>query len=525
MLNTQRRIAAASDNAFTVEALESRQLLTVSGPWVPYATLIGQDQAVAAYPYLTGAGETVALVDRGVDYNLAQLGGGVGPGFKVVGGYNFRDNNTTLLDDYGHGTGVAGIIAANAFTLNGNYDQGVASGTQLVMLKQESSANIKSALDWIIQNHSQYNIQVVNLTDFITDVLPSAWDPSVYASELQTLHNLNIFVCTPVGNGELYSLAHYGTSAAITDPALSPYVMGAGGVTQSDTLWNDSRRGAGLDILGPSENVTMTYYLQVKDSQGHGVGGYDQYDDNYQGQGVLVDYAKGTSWASAYVSGTAALLKQINPSFTPDQISQILTSTGTLVQDPENPGTYYPRLNVYAALTKGFQMIDDAHFGNDSFATAEQLAFTKGKDALTNLRLTMGHADYWSFTTATKGTVSVNLKYTASKTLPTLQIYDSNFNLVTQAKKLSISKKLATGTYYVVASSGLTTLPGTYNLTVSGGKKMFVAAGTPAAVTPANAAPLAAAMVNPFSTTAVGGDASTATSDLVLDKTATPVFA
>jgi hypothetical protein len=521
MTNTQ-----AASPCFAVEPLEGRQLLS-GPPWGPYAVLIGQDQAVAAYPYLDGSNETVALIDRGVDYRVAELGGGVGPGFKVIGGYNFRDNNTNILDDYGHGTGVASIIAAEPYDIAGaNYNQGVADGTKLIMLKQESSAQIKQALDWVIANHTAYNIQVVNLTDFVTDVLPGSFNPSVYADELQQLHNLNIFVCTPVGNGELYSWAHFNGPAAITDPALNPYVMGAGGVTQSDTLWNDSRRGNGLDILGPSENVSMIYYLQNK-VNGVGVGGYDQYDDNSSGSSQPVTYAKGTSWASAYVSGTAALLKQINPNFTPDQIMQILTSTGTPVQDPENPGTYYPRLNIYAALTRGFQLIDDPYFGNNTMADAAPLSFNaKGQTTVAGLKLTMGHPDCWSFNVNSANSVSVKVKYTAvgkGAQLWSAALYDGNGNFVTNIKKGSLSRKLAAGEYIVEVTSGLKTLPGSYSLNVSGKKAFAPAVGH---AMPAIAVNTGTSTV--FSTQTSGADSSTDTTsgnDLILGKTTANVFA
>lgn len=339
MLTPDRRGVVESVPSFAIESLESRQMLA-AGPWVPYATLIGQDQAAAAYSYLDGSGQTVALVDRGVDYRHPQLGGGVGPTFKVVGGFNFRDNNTTILDDYGHGTGVAGIIAADPYSLNGNFNQGVAHNTKLVMLKQESSANIKQALDWIIANHTQYNIQVVNLTDFITDVLPGAFNPSIYLGELQTLHDLGIFVATPAGNGE----AQFGPNAPMTYPALSPYLTTVGGFNQSGGMYADALRGPALDLLGPADNVTMPYYLKNPNSTG-----YDQYDDNYDGTPTLVNYALGTSWATAYTSGAAALIKQINPAFTPDQIQQILEDSGTPVLDPVN-NVYYRRPNLSQAI-------------------------------------------------------------------------------------------------------------------------------------------------------------------------------
>lgn len=79
---------------------------------------------------LSGQNITIAIIDTGVDYTHPALGGGIGPGHKIVGGYNFvgplsgtSSNNKTgpsnsqidqynPLDCQGHGTHVAGIIAA-----------------------------------------------------------------------------------------------------------------------------------------------------------------------------------------------------------------------------------------------------------------------------------------------------------------------------------------------------------------------------------------------------------------------------
>jgi membrane-anchored mycosin MYCP len=329
-----------------IEPLEARQMLSgggggrhhkqVAAPpapaanWVPYAKLLGQDLAATYFPGLTGKGVGVAIIDRGIDYNHPQIGAS-----KIVAGYNFRDNNTITLDDYGHGTGVAGIVASYPFTYNGLYDQGVAPAARLIDLKQESSANIKQALDWVIANHKRYKIGVVNLTDFVAQVLPGAWDPTLYLPELQTLHDEGVFIVTPVGNG---------AGLPIEYPALSPYVTGAGGIDPTGHFDPDSRDGTGLTILGPAVDVTLPYYERNKSSTG-----YDQFDDNYDGTAVLTDKGMGTSWSAAYVAGTAALLKQLSPKLKPDQIKQILVQSGDAVTDPST-GATYPRLNIEHAI-------------------------------------------------------------------------------------------------------------------------------------------------------------------------------
>jgi hypothetical protein len=225
----------------------------------------------------------------------------------------------------------------------------------LIEFKQESSRDIKAALDWIINNAATYNIQVINLTDFVTDVEPDAADPTVYNWELQQIHDMGIYIGTPVGNGA----ATYGDNLPIDYPALSPYVVGVGGVNQQGQFYADSRRGNGLDVLAPAENVTLSYYIKNPNSTG-----FDAEDDNYDGTAAIVPYAVGTSWASAYTSGVAALIKQVNQSITPDQILQIMQQSGTPVTDPSS-GISYPMINVDAAVRLAEQM-----YGTGASATA-----------------------------------------------------------------------------------------------------------------------------------------------------------
>jgi minor extracellular serine protease Vpr len=61
---------------------------------------------------IDGTGVKIAVIDTGVDYNHPDLLGW-GPDGKVIGGYNFIQENEPPLDTNGHGTQVAGVIAAD----------------------------------------------------------------------------------------------------------------------------------------------------------------------------------------------------------------------------------------------------------------------------------------------------------------------------------------------------------------------------------------------------------------------------
>jgi minor extracellular serine protease Vpr len=78
---------------------------------------------------VTGKGVVVAVLDTGVDYTHPDLGGCKGFGCKVIDGYDFVNDDRDPMDDDGHGTMVAGIIAANGAL------KGVAPDAELLVYK------------------------------------------------------------------------------------------------------------------------------------------------------------------------------------------------------------------------------------------------------------------------------------------------------------------------------------------------------------------------------------------------------
>ena len=90
-----------------------------------------------------GEGIKIGVIDTGIDYNHPDLFG-FGPDGKVVGGYDYVDSDKEPMDTNGHGTEVAGIIAAN-----GNL-KGVAPKAKLVAYRVSSTGEAVSS-DFIVK--------------------------------------------------------------------------------------------------------------------------------------------------------------------------------------------------------------------------------------------------------------------------------------------------------------------------------------------------------------------------------------
>ncbi len=109
---------------------------------------------------LTGEGIKVALIDTGVDYTHKALYG-FGRDGKVIGGYDFLEKDDDPLDVDGHGTAVAGIIAAD-----GDGIRGIAPKVKLLAYKIASGSNYTSSLDIVraLERAARDGADIVNIS-------------------------------------------------------------------------------------------------------------------------------------------------------------------------------------------------------------------------------------------------------------------------------------------------------------------------------------------------------------------------
>ena len=291
----------------------------------------------------TGSGETVCVIDTGVDYTHFDLGGCFGSGCKVAGGYDFYNDDSDPMDDAGHGTHCAGIVASE----NSTY-RGVAPGADIAALKVLSStgsgwfSDVAAGVDWCVDNKDTYNISVISMSlgdggEYNESEIATECDPYATASAISAAFNHGIFVSVASGN-EAYE-------DGISYPACVSRAISVGGVydanvgtvswggtpptcqditTAPDQIVCHTNRDEILDLLAPGALITSTV------PGGFGVKG-------------------GTSMAAPHAAGAAALLLEADPSLTPAQLRDALKNTGASIFDSET-GLTFPRIDAKAAL-------------------------------------------------------------------------------------------------------------------------------------------------------------------------------
>ncbi|UCE72494.1 MAG: S8 family serine peptidase, partial [Nitrospiraceae bacterium] len=298
----------------------------------------------------SGTGVTVAIIDTGVDYTHPSLGGCLGTGCKVLGGDDFVARNRhdhDPMDDNGHGTHVAGIVASTHPTYTG-----VAPGANLVALKvldnfgSGNFSDITAAIDWCIDNKDAYNISVINMSLGDGDEYnnPSAPPCGTFLTALAISEARAAGIITIVASG---NNAH---SDGISYPACASAAVSVGGVYDANVNSVSWCANSSCSVILCTDNPTYadkvvchTNSDEILDVMA------PDYAIHSSALGGGFTTKGGTSMAAPHVSGAAALLLDYDPLLTPDEIVTILKNTGVNVTDPKNNLTF-PRVDIMAAL-------------------------------------------------------------------------------------------------------------------------------------------------------------------------------
>jgi hypothetical protein len=247
---------------------------------------------------LDGRGQTVVVIDSGVAWDHVTLGGGFGPGYRVVGGWDFAEHDADPYDDgpagY-HGTHVAGLLAGQSDGYSG-----VAPGADVVALRVFDDAGvgqlrwIESALQWVHENQHTFAspITTVNLSVGAALSADNQADAmSMLEDELQQLRDDQILVFAASGN---LMASQSSAAVGVLYPASSPAVVAVSSVDAQGDLSDFAQRETG--ILA---------------SRGEAIAGAVP-DHVFGWDGKVDDFARldGTSMATPQVAAASMLVRQ-----------------------------------------------------------------------------------------------------------------------------------------------------------------------------------------------------------------------
>ncbi|HWG88029.1 MAG TPA: Ig-like domain repeat protein [Candidatus Acidoferrales bacterium] len=325
-------------HTFSSKQIPNDPFLATSGSWgQPYADLWGlfSINAPAAWDTSTGTGVVVAVVDTGLDINHPDIAANVwtNPGeidsnffdddnngfVDDVHGWNFIFGNNDVTDFSGHGTHVAGTIAATGN--NGIGIIGVAWGAQVMPL--EALDNSGTGFDFNLAPAIMY------AAENGADVINASWEglePSQSIEEaIQFATGMGVVFVAAAGNSSQDAMNSF--------PASSPEAIT---VAASDAFGNFaffSNFGPKIDTTAPGVDILSL-----------------QASGTFLAFPVSDGYIRlsGTSMAAPHVSGVAALALSQNPAYSTEQVRQIIRSSNTSVPFDSRFG--YGTLNAAAAV-------------------------------------------------------------------------------------------------------------------------------------------------------------------------------
>ena len=383
---------------------------------------------------VTGEGVTVAVVDSGLYFDQevkGELGTQVQKLFlgqadfvdrtcaRVVRNKNKTDTLGTQFDDYcfqtwehsldahGHGIHVAGAIWNQFMDAQTGVTMGIAPGANVLSVRvlgadgTGSYATVIQGIQYVVEHKDQFNVRVMNVSLSATADLPYFVDPLNRAVEAAWA--AGITVVAAAGNAGP-------VAESITVPGNDPYVITVGAVDERRTpgYWGDDRLPAfsatgptqdGFvkpDVVAPGTQIVSFMYnaCRAKDA------GSDCQADSQMLVREHSDYSEtaslfrmsGTSEATALVSGVVALMLQVHPDLTPDQVKYRLMHSAVLASaDDAEAGGPTPVYNIFQQ-GQGRIWAPDAVFGdfpadaraNDGLDILEDLAHNTYTDSVDN---------------------------------------------------------------------------------------------------------------------------------------------
>jgi serine protease AprX len=381
-------------------------------------------------PY-DGSNIGIAVIDSGVDRNR-DFDDARGRS-RIVYSESFVPGDNSVVDAYGHGSHVAGLIGGSGANSSGGpylyWIRGIAPAVNLINLRvldgkgASTDSTVIAAIERTLQLKSRFNIRVMNLS--LGRPVTSSYAVDPLCKAVQQAWEGGIVVVVAAGNeGRNNSVGTHGYGT-ITSPGNSPYVITVGAINTVGTASRSDDKIASYSSKGP----TLFDYVIKPDLMAPGnrifsvrdKGSY--LDEAYPENRVPVYvYAaasnegtphyfqlSGTSMATPMVAGAAALLLQKDASLTPDELKARLMKTASkfpqttsVATDPTSGVQYVSQYDIFS-VGAGYLDIQAA-LANEDIAGGLALSPTAAFDSSTgNVYLVADNSAPWGNSAAWAG--------------------------------------------------------------------------------------------------------------------------
>ena len=325
-----------------VRYVEPDYTVIALGPTMPWnIEQINADKVQAANT--TGTGVRVAVIDTGIDYTHPDLAG------IYSGGYNVLSPSATPMDDNGHGTHCAGILAATG-SKNGIY--GTAPGISLYAVKVLSDkgegrvSDVIEGIFWAKNN----SMQVASMS------LEAKEDSRALHDAVDEASAGGVLIVAAAGNKGVPS----GSGNTMAYPAKYNGVLSVAAVNKYNHRATWSSTGSELGVSAPGVTIRSTV------------------------PGASYATFSGTSMAAPHVAGVAALVYSTHPDWTNQQVRQQIIRTATPLGNSQLYGAGL--VNATAAVSDAVQGSASATVGevyvSDNQGTEDDgVPFSRGRGA------------------------------------------------------------------------------------------------------------------------------------------------
>ncbi len=294
---------------------------------------------------LRGAGVTIGSIDTGVNASHPDLAG------KIVAWHDFANGSPTPIDENGHGTHTAGTLVGGSA---GGAPIGVAPDAHLVVARAMGADGVGSgsallaAAEWMTDPDGN------PATADQPSVINNSWSAS---NANDTWFRPMIRRWLDLGIVPVFAAGNNGPSAgSVASPAGYPEAIAVGASDTDQSIPPFSARGPVIwqnaDGLGPAAGTA----LAKPDLVAPGVG-----VTSTVGSGYLA--YSGTSMASPHVAGVAALIREANPSLSPQAVGDILRMTADDIGAPGvDPSSGYGQVDALRAVEAAAGPAPDTRF-------------------------------------------------------------------------------------------------------------------------------------------------------------------